>query len=206
MCLSQPQQSAEALQDRIRLLLSPKRYIHSLAVAELAGRWAGLYGLDAERAGLAGLLHDVARDFSDAELLAAAARYGLPVDPVILANPLILHAAVGARLIQGEWGVSDPLILEAVACHTIPEAEMSDFAKLIYLADICEPNRHWWPGRETLVSLAQQDLDQAMAFGIAETMAYLEEKGQTPHPHTLGVLEHFRQKAADKGRNSAFNQ
>ncbi len=186
----------DRLNSQVRMLLSPKRYIHSLAVAELAQRWAGLYGLDRERAYIAGLLHDVARDLPEQGLLSAAGQYQIPVDQVILENPLILHAQVGAAFIRTEWQILDAQILEAVARHTIPEPDMSDLAKVIYLADICEPNRRWWPGREILFNLAVQDLDEAMAFGISETMLYLEEKGQVPHPHTLQVLEYFRNKIA----------
>jgi len=190
------------LKEQVMLLLSPKRYIHSVAVAELAERWAANYHVDTERAYLSGLLHDVARDMTNEQLLAAAKRYRIPVDQVILGNPLILHAQVGACFVREEWQVDDPLVLEAMTRHTIPETDMSDLAKLIYLADICEPNRRWWPGREILTRLAQQDLDEAMTFGLSETMDYLQEKGEIPHPHTLQVLEHFRNKAASQARRA----
>lgn len=183
--------------DKLLRRLSPKRYIHSLAVAELAERWAPYHQLDAERAYLAGLLHDAARDMSTEQLLAAAEHYQIPVDEVIADNPLILHAEVGACYAEEHYCVHDATVLEAIARHTIPAAEMSDLAKLIYLTDICEPNRRWWPGREILTQLAVKDLDEAMIFGISETMSYLQEKGLTPHPHTIRVLESFQARQAE---------
>jgi len=190
------------LKEQMMLLLSPKRYIHSLAVAELGEQWAARHQLDAERAYMSGLLHDVARDMTDEQLLAAAEQYRIPMDPVKRSNPLILHAEVGACFAREEWQITDAQILEAMTRHTIPEPDMSDLAKLIYLADICEPNRRWWPGREILIRLAEQDLDQAMTFGLSETMEYLQEKGEVPHPHTLQVLEYFRNKAASQTRHA----
>lgn len=187
------------LRQQIADRLSPKRYIHSLAVAELAEEWAAIYGLDGEQAYIAGLLHDAARDMSNEELLAAAERYHIPVDELEADNPLILHAEVASHLIGEQWGVKDALIQEAVARHTIPELDMSTLAKVIYLADICEPNRHWWPGREVLIELARRDLDAAMAFGLSETMEYLQEKGLTPHPHTMRVLGEYQKMLAERG-------
>ncbi|MGI6777565.1 MAG: HD domain-containing protein [Acetivibrionales bacterium] len=49
---------------RIRLekALTPGRFVHSIAVMETAVKLAEKYGLDCEEAGIAGLLHDCARD------------------------------------------------------------------------------------------------------------------------------------------------
>ena len=46
----------------LRQKLSPKRYEHSVAVMERAVELAKRYGVDAEKAKLAGLLHDVMKD------------------------------------------------------------------------------------------------------------------------------------------------
>ena len=180
------------LRERVQVLLSPKRFIHSVAVAELSERWAQRWALDRDRAYIAGLLHDIAREQSPEELLESAVLFGIRVDPVIQDSPIILHAEVAAHLAKWEWGVNDPDILEAIARHTIPEANMGPLAKLVYLADICEPNRRWWPGREVLLDLCERDLDRAMVFAIEQSIEYLQEKGQTPHPHTMQVLEDFR--------------
>ena len=71
---------------------------------------------------------------------------------------------------------------------------MGPLAKVVYLADICEPNRRWWPGREKLLELCTQNLDRAMVYALEQNMDYLQEKGQIPHPHTMQVLEEFRRR------------
>ena len=45
--------------------LAPKRYHHSLCVADEAKRLAEKYGADGEKAYLAGLLHDITKNASE---------------------------------------------------------------------------------------------------------------------------------------------
>lgn len=183
------------LDEQVKYMLSPKRYIHSRAVAELAEYWAILWREDKEKAYVAGLLHDVARELEDSELLGRARRYGLPLDEELQATPVILHAEVAAYMAQEDFGVNDPAIREAIARHTIPDIGMSQLAKIIYLADVCEPNRRWWPGREVLIDLCLKDLDQAMAYALDQSMEYLTEKGQQPYSRTLEIMKQFKAKA-----------
>ena len=184
---------------RVMMLLSPKRYIHSVAVAELSSHWAELWGEDPQRAYAAGLLHDIAREMPYEELLAKADAYRIAVDPVIESSPDILHAEVAAAILRHEWNLQDEAILEAVARHTIPDIGMSTLAKIVFLSDVCEPNRRWWPGREKLLELCVRDLDGAMWYSLDQTLEYLQEKGKTPHPHTVQVMEQFHCRARENG-------
>ena len=49
--------------------LNEKRYIHTLGTADCAKELAQKFGLDSEKAYLAGLLHDCAKCFSNEKLL-----------------------------------------------------------------------------------------------------------------------------------------
>ena len=191
---------------RVRRQISAKRFRHCLGVAALAEEWAAHWGLDPERAYLAGLLHDMAREKSEQELLDLARDFGVPLDAAILDNPVLLHGPVAAGLARRDWGLNDPALLEAIACHTIPEPEMGPLAKIIYLADGCDPNRPAWPGREALVALCRQDLDLAMVRAMEGTLAYLRDRGETPHPGTLEKLAAFRRKAEErKGQTEVYH-
>ncbi|MFC6661536.1 HD domain-containing protein [Deinococcus multiflagellatus] len=59
-------------EERVRLMVRPRRYEHVLRVAELAAQIARANGLDDMRAYAAGILHDIARDLPDGELLRLA--------------------------------------------------------------------------------------------------------------------------------------
>ena len=188
----------EWLRERLAEQLSPKRYQHSLGVAELAQKWAARWQLDQEQAYIAGLLHDVARELSHEKLLELAHDFGLTVDQATLESPVILHAEVGACLVQQEWGLDAPDILQAISRHTIPDSNMPPLARLIYLADICEPNRRWWPGKGQLMTLCVHDLNQAMVCALEQNLDYLKEHQRRPHPRTAAVLADYRRLVAEE--------
>ena len=62
-----------AMTDKLKTIIRDKlddyRYYHSLCVADEALRLAVKYGLDAEKAYSAGLLHDITKNFSSEEHL-----------------------------------------------------------------------------------------------------------------------------------------
>jgi predicted HD superfamily hydrolase involved in NAD metabolism len=174
---------------KLRDFLPQARYGHCLRVAEEAVRLARHYGLDEQRARLAGLLHDVARDLSFETLFSLAARFGLAVGPEELANPIILHAPVGAALLQSEWGVQDAAVLQAVALHTVAAPGMDEFCQLIYLADIIEPGRKEWPGLPALRQLSYEHLGQAMLLALTESFNYLKQSHTFIHPRALAAYD-----------------
>ena len=96
-------------EQRVRLMVRPRRYYHVLRVADLAARIALNNGLDEQRAYAAGILHDIARDLPDEELL----RLAPPECAIDAAHPLALHGRA-ARTLLTRWGYQDGVVLEAV--------------------------------------------------------------------------------------------
>ena len=58
----------EAMKEELAQRLQEKRYEHSLGVADTAAMLAGRFGVDVEKARIAGLLHDCAREYRTADL------------------------------------------------------------------------------------------------------------------------------------------
>ena len=119
--------------------LSSERYSHSIGTAECAKELAQKYGLDKEKAYIAGLLHDCAKCFSREKLLEII-HNNLDVEESELQNYKTLHAPVSAYIAEKDFGVADKEILSAIRWHTLGKLEMSDFEKIIFLADKIEPN------------------------------------------------------------------
>ena len=63
----------------LKTLLKPERYAHSLGASETAKKLAEKYGTDADKAELAGLLHDITKNMSNAEQLKMLEKYGVPL-------------------------------------------------------------------------------------------------------------------------------
>jgi ribosome silencing factor RsfS/YbeB/iojap len=172
--------------------LGETRLLHSLLVADEAVIMGRRFGGDLTRLALAGLLHDGAKEMPTPALLALAEAQGLITDPAERARPSILHGPVAAWLAERHWGISDPVILEAIRFHTTGGPGMSREACIIFMADLIEPSRDY-PGVELLRRLCRQDLRAAMIEAINQTFDYLARKKQPVHAGMTRCLEWLRQ-------------
>ncbi len=178
---------------RVRIRLGQQhRYAHCVRVARLADRLAQHHGEDPAKARLAGMLHDLARLHSSAELIAQSEARNLPIDPFQRAHPILLHARLSAELAREEFGVQDQAVLSAIAKHTVAASQMSRFDCVLYLADGLEPGRRF-PERAELESLAMHDLDAAMRETIAQSLAFLATQGIPAAPQTLAAAMLFQE-------------
>ncbi|MBO6272300.1 bis(5'-nucleosyl)-tetraphosphatase (symmetrical) YqeK [bacterium] len=118
--------------------LDKERFEHSLGVAETAIELSKRFNLNIDKAYTAGLLHDCAKCFSKNESLEIINNF-LQVEDCELINPKTFHAPVGAYIAKKEFGITDSEILSAIRWHTIGKLDMSDFEKVIFIADKIEP-------------------------------------------------------------------
>ncbi|MCL1804602.1 MAG: bis(5'-nucleosyl)-tetraphosphatase (symmetrical) YqeK [Clostridiales bacterium] len=179
------------LRERMEWMLKPKRFIHSLAVADESVAMGRRFGGDLARLALAGLVHDGAKGYGDEELLALGEAEGLFADPAQRENLSLLHGPAAAWLAKREWGIDDPAILEAVALHTTGEAGMSLEAGIVFMADLIEPGREY-AGVDVLRRLCREDLQAAMIEAIEQTFVYLKRVGLPLHQGTNRCLEWLR--------------
>lgn len=166
------------------------RYNHSVRVARCADLLAQRHAVDAGKARVAGLLHDLARLYSPARLISECEARGMPIAPFERAHPTLLHARLGAVLATERYGIDDAEILSAIEKHTTAAGEMSPLDRVVYLADSLEPNRSFRE-RAALWERAQHDLDGATRATIALAMAHHAEKGRLPAPATAAAAAAF---------------
>ena len=164
--------------------LKKGRFRHSLAVEEEARRMAERFGLDAEKAARAGLIHDVAKNMPKEDQRAALLADGFPIDPYYDAAPALYHGPAGAYIARTELGETDEEILDAIRYHTIPSLEPRPLAKVVFIADVIEPGRDF-PGVDALREAARRDLDGAFLLALAMPMAYELERRHVVHPNSL---------------------
>ncbi len=119
--------------------LNEKRYIHTLGTADCAKELAQKFGLNSEKAYLAGLLHDCAKCFSNEKLLDIIHQH-LDVEECEMLNYKTLHAPVSAYIAENEFKITDKEILSAIRWHTLGRLDMTDFEKIVFIADKIEPN------------------------------------------------------------------
>lgn len=119
--------------------LNEKRYIHTLGTADCAKELAKQFKLDQDKAYLAGLLHDCAKCFPNEKLLDIIHKH-LDVEECEMLNYKTLHAPVSAYIAETEFKITDKEILSAIRWHTLGKLDMTDFEKIVFIADKIEPN------------------------------------------------------------------
>ena len=157
--------------------LNEERYIHTLGTAECARELAIKYRLDSEKAYLAGLLHDCAKCFSNDKLLDIIHKH-LQVEECEMLNYKTLHAPVSAYIAEKEFHVTDKEILSAIRWHTLGKLDMTDFEKIIFLADKIEPNTRDKEYSSEIRSLLDEEkgLDKALLRCYKETIKSLVKR------------------------------
>lgn len=169
--------------DHLEKALKDKRFQHVLRVEETAVKLAEQYGVDVEKASIAGLCHDYAKQRPDEDFIAEIKKKGL--------NPLLLdygnaiwHGVVGAELIKDELGIWDEDILNAVRHHTTGAPVMTKLEQVIYMADYIEPGRDFVGVKKARVITAA-NLQAGVAYQTKHTLAYLIENGKPVYPKTI---------------------
>ena len=176
----------EEMRALLQQSLKPKRYEHSVRVYETALKMAAHYHADEKKVAVAALIHDCGRRIPKEQSAAKAKELGIPVDPVEEAQPILLHAKLGVYYAVHEYGVSpeDKDVLDAIRYHSTGTADMTDIARIVFLADLIEPGRDF-EGVETIREASFQDLDRGMFLAYENTIRYLLDDGLLIHPDAI---------------------
>lgn len=179
----------EELMQEVQMHMSERRFQHVLGVEEMAVALAAKYGASEEKASIAALTHDYAKERPDEEFELIIQRDGYDLDLLNYGNA-IWHGLVGASMVQRELGIDDEEILEAIRLHTTGAKKMSLLDKIIYVADYIEPGRNF-PGVSEARELALIDLDEAVAYETKHTLQHLIEQEQQIYSKTIETYNHW---------------
>lgn len=157
--------------------LSEERYFHTLGCADCAKELAKKFGLNSEKAYIAGLLHDCAKCFSNEKLLEII-KENLEVEKAEMQNYKTLHAPVSAYFAEKEFGIEDSEILSAIRWHTLGKLDMTDFEKIVFIADKIEPNTRDREYSDKIRALLNEDngLNKALLKCYKETIKSLVKR------------------------------
>jgi predicted HD superfamily hydrolase involved in NAD metabolism len=164
--------------------LKIRRFRHSLGVRDTAATLAQIYGEDVEKAKIAGIVHDCAKNMQDEELIKICLEHGMDISDVYKESPQLLHGVVGAIIANELMEIYDKDILNAISYHTTGREEMSLLEKIIYISDYIEPMRNF-PGVEAIRDMAFKDLDIALLKAFDNTIKFVINNEELLHPHTI---------------------
>lgn len=178
------------IMEYLEVSLKPTRLEHTLSVATLAVEMARKYGADVQKAELAALLHDMARNIG----IPATNMYvkALKLPEEYTDNVNLAHSKIGAALAGSEFNVSDPEILDAVSYHTTGRADMSILEKIIFLADAIEPLRDY-NGVDSIRAKAEESLDCGCMASLGSTIEFLKRKGVYIDRDTIEAFNYLKE-------------
>lgn len=183
----------KVLLEKLQGMIDEKRYIHSLGVRDTAVLLARKYGVSEEKARLAGILHDCAKNIPKEEGIARCEAAGIPLKPICYIEKGLVHSYLGAHIAKTEFDIDDPEILDAIYYHTTGHEDMPMLTKIIYLSDIIEPGRNV-PNLEELRRIAMEDIDEALIKAINSTITHVLGKGSVLDCDTVAARNFLVQK------------
>lgn len=137
--------------------LSQKRFSHTLGVERMAvkiGEKCLPDRIDELR--VAALLHDISKEYSEAEHLELMKSYNFSLSDEDLASPQLWHSITAPLVVMRDFPeFSGEDILSAVRNHTVGAPSMSVFDEIILLSDYIEDGRSY----EKCVSLRESFLE-----------------------------------------------
>ena len=170
----------EILQKR----LTPKCYNHSLCVADEAVRLTKKYGGDADKAYLAGLLHDITKNASQEEHLHIFKEFGIMLNDIEKNAEKLWHAISGAAYIEHVLGIDDKEIITAVHYHTTAREGMTQLEKLLYLADFTSADRDY-DDIDIMREKVEISMEAALDYALSYTINYLVARNKPLHLDTV---------------------
>ena len=175
----------DKIKQELKENLSEKRYIHSLGTMERAEELAKIYGVDIEKARLAGLTHDIAKEMTKEESLQYIKEHNIEIDEIEEINVKLLHGKIGANMVKEKYGLCQE-IQDAILYHTTTDKNMDMLAKIIYVADKTENNRK---SKEFDIEyereLANEDIDAAIIYILDGNIEEIIKKGKLVHPKAI---------------------
>lgn len=180
----------EKIKKDLKNMLSNFRYKHSLMVADEARKLAIRYDVDEDKAYIAGLLHDIAKEFTEEENKKWINDYSLDKEWLKKENSKIVHAEIGAIYARITYNVEDD-ICEAIRYHALGNIQMNTLDKIVFVADkIARENADEFIIK--LKKIAYQSLDKAIILSFEFLKAKFLKEGNNINPVSDKVLAYLK--------------
>lgn len=174
----------EKFKEKLKSEVKASRYEHSLSVMNFSVELAKYYGVDEEKARVAGLLHDCAKYKDTDKILQKAKEFDIIIDGDLNHTIKVLHALLGYYIARDEYGIEDEEVLLAIKNHALGRENMSDLEKIVFYADFAEPLRTYSMA-EKLREFKYEGLTKAAYEAVNYNLCYILEEGLYVHPQSL---------------------
>ena len=161
----------------LKAKMSKERYHHSLCVSSEAKNLAKHYKEDEDKAEIAGLLHDITKEFSKEEHLKIVNGYKIKLSKVERSTPKLWHAITAPFYVKEMFNIEDEDILNAIRYHTTGKKNMSSLEKIVFLADFVSEDRFKeFSDAKKAKEIAYKNLDQGVLYELVHSVNKLVAK------------------------------
>lgn len=135
----------DSLRERVSGRLSEKRFLHTLGVEEMAVKIGELCLPDRlSELRVAALLHDISKEYSEAEYFEIAKRHNIRFSDEDLLAPALWHSITAPLAVLEDFSkYATEDVLSAVRNHTTGSPDMTLFDEIILLSDYIEDGRKY---------------------------------------------------------------
>lgn len=180
----------EEINTYLRENLKESRYNHTLGVVKTAKELAKINNISEERAEIAALSHDVAKNLSNEEMLKIIDDNNIILSEVEKKNPNLWHSIIAPIVARERLKIEDEEILDAIRYHTTGKENMSVLTKIIYIADMIEPGRSF-DTLEEIRKATYEDLDKGVYMGLNGSLSFLLKKNLLIDDNTIKARNYF---------------
>lgn len=185
----------ENLKNYIKSQMSEKRFNHSLAVSRVASELAKIHNENTEDAEIAGLLHDLTREWNFNNVFNFLDLRNIETSEDEKNIPILLHGLVASIVIGEELGIDNTNIINSVKNHTLGREGMTNLEKIIYIADYiasAEGSDRYQPA----LDLAKISLDESLLSIFQATYNYLTDNNLPIAKKFLTTWDYYKHTTA----------
>lgn len=170
------------LEERLQKNLSEDLFEHSFNVALLAKELAIYHKINDEKAYIAGLIHDCAKEIPLKKQEELMKKHF----PNVKVDVNIYHQFLAPIIAKKDYYVGDKDILSAISKHTTAHQDMSVFDMIIYCADKLEEGRK--NSSDTLINMCKNNIYKGFKITLEQSIEYLKSKNIDVSPNTYESL------------------
>lgn len=166
--------------------LPQKRLRHTANVIILAIKLAKMIGVDAKKAELASLLHDVSKYKSTKDF----PNFKIPSFIPKEIPDKVMHQFLGAYVAEEILNIKDEDILNAIRFHTTGRAHMSDLEKVVFIADLIEEDRNY-PHVDEIRQNVFKNFHEGFSFAVTKLVEFLGNTSEEIYPLTIECQKYY---------------
>ena len=153
---------------------------HCISVAKTSEEIAVRFGVDKSMASASALLHDISNVVKPQDMLDYAIKCNWEIDASERKYPFILHQRLSADFARELFGITDPLILSAIRCHSTLKENPSAHDMVLFLADKLSWDQDGTPPFYDAISSA---LERSLAHASLAYINFVLDNGMILSPH-----------------------